>query len=88
MSLTQWLDNGWLVRHSTTRQEISRLLAVARRDLDVASGTGNGDWKFGVAYNAALKLCTVLLYAAGYRAVSELQSDAIAWLEANHPALV
>ncbi len=25
------------------------------------------DWQFGIAYNAALKLCTILRYAEGYR---------------------
>jgi hypothetical protein len=25
------------------------------------------DWKFGIAYNAALKLCTILLHDSGYR---------------------
>ena len=25
------------------------------------------DWRFGIAYNAALKLCTILLCAEGYR---------------------
>lgn len=25
------------------------------------------DWRFGIAYNAALKLCTILLFAQGYR---------------------
>ena len=25
------------------------------------------DWKFGIAYNAALKLCTIMLFTQGYR---------------------
>ncbi len=25
------------------------------------------DWRFGIAYNAALKLCTILLFAEGYK---------------------
>ena len=32
-----------------------------------------GDWRFGIAYNTALKLCTILLYASGYRAERTLQ---------------
>lgn len=27
----------------------------------------SSDWRFGIAYNSALKLCTILLYAEGYR---------------------
>jgi hypothetical protein len=40
--------------------------------LDAGSAIST-DWRFGIAYNAALKLCTVLLYAEGYRASRELQ---------------
>ncbi|MFW5887365.1 MAG: hypothetical protein ACOCUH_01070 [Bacteriovoracia bacterium] len=27
----------------------------------------SSDWQFGIAYNAAFKLCTILLRTAGYR---------------------
>ena len=38
------------------------------RDLADARNTSvSADWQFGIAYNAALKLCTILLYASGYR---------------------
>jgi hypothetical protein len=68
MSLTQWLDNGWVKRHETSRQEISALMEIARRDLgDARSSSISDDWRFGIAYNAVLKLCTVLVYAEGYR---------------------
>ena len=61
MSLKQWLDNGWLRRHQTSAKEISDLLAITERDLKDAKGGISDDWRFGIAYNAALKLCTVLL---------------------------
>jgi len=68
MSLKQWADNGWLKPHKTSRREIGSLLAIARRDLaDARADTISDDWRFGIAYNAALKLCTVLLRAEGYR---------------------
>lgn len=68
MSLKQWEANGWLRPHQTSRKEIANLLAIADRDItDAASSDISDDWKFGIAYNAALKLCTVMLYAAGYR---------------------
>jgi hypothetical protein len=38
-----------------------------------AEGDISNDWRFGIAYNAALKLCTVLLYASGYRPEKTLQ---------------
>ena len=73
MSLKQWANNGWLRAHQTSRQEIAQLLAITRRDLaDARSGGISADWRFGIAYNAALKLCTVLLYAEGYRPAQNL----------------
>ena len=38
-----------------------------------AAGDISADWRFGIAYNAALKLCTILLYAEGYRPEKNLQ---------------
>ncbi|MBO7687411.1 MAG: hypothetical protein J6V72_13550, partial [Kiritimatiellae bacterium] len=67
MSLQQWHLNGWLKTHQTDLQELSNLLAIADRDIaDAATAELSNDWKFGIAYNADLKLCTMLLYDAGY----------------------
>lgn len=67
MSLQQWAENGWLRPYSTNQKEITDLLAIVERDLADAAGSISSDWRFGIAYNAALKLCTVLLYASGFR---------------------
>lgn len=68
MSLQQWLDNGWLVRHTTSAGEIQDLFALADRDLaDCQSAGLSDDWRFGIAYNAALQLATAALYASGYK---------------------
>lgn len=68
MSLSQWASNGWLRSHKTSAEEIGNLLAIVKRDLhDAGEDAISADWRFGIAYNAALKLCTVLLYAEGYR---------------------
>lgn len=68
MSLEQWHKNGWLRPHKTNRQQIADLFAIAERDLaDARTARLSSDWQFGIAYNAALKLCTILLYAEGYR---------------------
>ena len=67
MSLQQWHNNGWLRPHKTTPAQIADLLAIVDRDLEDAFRDVSPDWQFGIAYNAALKLCTVLLYASGYR---------------------
>jgi hypothetical protein len=73
MTLKRWADNGWLEPHVTSAEEIANLLAIVNRDLADAGGAISQDWRFGIAYNAALKLCTILLYAEGYRAVRTLQ---------------
>jgi uncharacterized protein (UPF0332 family) len=71
MSLKQWADNGWLRPHTTSEEEIRKLLGMVERNLKDASENISADWKFSIAYNAALSLCNVLLYAEGYRAARE-----------------
>lgn len=73
MSLKQWADNGWLKAHRTSQKEIRRLLSIVERDLNDAQRDISSDWRFGIAYNAALKLCRILLSAEGYRPSHELQ---------------
>jgi len=67
MSLQDWAKFGWLKPHGTDLRELSNLLAIADRDIaDAAASELSNDWRFGIAYNAALKLCTMMLYDAGY----------------------
>ncbi|HSB71158.1 MAG TPA: hypothetical protein VLT62_17670 [Candidatus Methylomirabilis sp.] len=73
MALRQWQDNGWLRPHITSREEIGNLLTIVKRDLQDAQGGISPDWRFGIAYNAALKLCTILLFSEGYRPERTLQ---------------
>ena len=74
MSLKQWLDNGWLREHKTDKKEIANLFQIVGRDLkDAKEKSISQDWRFGIAYNAALKLCTILLAAEGYRPERTLQ---------------
>lgn len=69
MTLQQWLENRWLRWHDPKPREIMDLLQIVDRDLkDAQERNISNDWRFGIAYNAALKLCTILLYAEGYRA--------------------
>jgi len=73
MTLKQWSDNGWLKTHTTTPEEIENLFQIVERDLKDARSGVSADWRFGIAYNAALKLCTILLYVNGYKAERNLQ---------------
>jgi uncharacterized protein (UPF0332 family) len=69
MSLEDWVENHWLVRHETSPEEIADLLGLADRDLATAQlPTLNTDWKLNIAYNAALQAATAALAAAGYKA--------------------
>jgi hypothetical protein len=74
VSLQQWASNGWLRPHQTSPGEIQDLLSIIKRDLgDAQQSEISPDWRFGIAYNAALKLCTILIYTSGYRPEKTLQ---------------
>ena len=70
MTLKSWADNDWLRPHKSSRQEISDLLSIVDRDIKDATETEgvSTDWRFNIAYNAALTLCMILLHVSGYRA--------------------
>jgi HEPN domain-containing protein len=71
MSLEGWLRNGWLARHQASPREVAALLAAAADDLANAEKDLSAGWRFAIAYNAALRLSSVALSAAGYRAARE-----------------
>ena len=72
MSLRGWHSNGWLSEHRTSAEEIADLLGVADRDLNDCRVAGlSADWRFAIAYNAALQAATAALAAAGYRATRD-----------------
>ena len=69
MTLSRWVDNGWLRTHVSSPEELAALLAAADADLHDARTDGlSPAWAFNIAYNAALHLCTAALAAAGFRA--------------------
>ena len=67
MSLQDWAKAGWLRAHKPDRKQIADLFGIVDRDLADAARGLSPDWQFGIAYNAVLKLCTILLYAEGWR---------------------
>lgn len=74
MSLEQWFNNGWVKRHKSSSQEVANLFNIVERDLqDAETEELSADWKFGIAYNAALKLCMILISAEGFRPEKTLQ---------------
>ena len=68
-TLKTWQQDGWLKKHKASREEVADLLAVADRDLQACRTPGlHNDWRFNIAYNAALQLATAALAVAGYQA--------------------
>jgi hypothetical protein len=66
---TTAFKNGWLVAHKSSKQEITNLLGIVARDLkDSQAKDVSDDWRFAIAYNAALQAATAALAASGYRA--------------------
>jgi len=69
MSLLDWLKNGWIDEHPTSKREISDLLAAAARDLKTSLQMDlDTDWRYNIAYNGALQIAAAALAATGYRA--------------------
>ena len=70
--MAEWLTNGWLIEHETSRQEIQHLLRLADRDLaDCRNQSLSVDWRFNIAYNAALQCANAVLAGAGFRAAKD-----------------
>ena len=67
MSLENWVKIGWANELMSSKDEIMNLLNIVNRDLKDAEADISPDWKFGIAYNAVLKLCTVLVRANDIR---------------------
>jgi hypothetical protein len=68
MDLEQMFKNGWLVKHTPSKEEITDLLGVIDRDLESSRVPGlSPDWQLNIAYNAALQIAITALAASGYR---------------------
>jgi len=56
VSFADWVKNGWLVAHKSSKQEIANLLGIVARDLkDSQAKDVSDDWRFAIAYNAACR---------------------------------
>ena len=72
MSLQDWLNEGRLKAHKTSRKEIEQLFAVFERDMrDAKAEDLSADRRFATAYNAALMAARAALAASGYRTSGE-----------------
>lgn len=72
VSFGDWLRSRWLVKHGRSSEEIAGLLAIVERDIANVKVAGLAhDWKFNIAYDAALQAATAALAAAGFRAACQ-----------------
>jgi len=72
VSLQDWLNEGRLKTHNTSREEIGQLFAVFERDMADAQAEGlSDDRRFTTVYNAALMVARAALAASGYRTSGE-----------------
>ena len=72
MTLAEWKKNEWLVEHLSRRQEINHLFRLIERDLkDCRNKELSLDWRFNIAYNAALQCANDALAAEGFRAAKD-----------------
>ena len=68
----QFVANGDISPHATSKKEVANLLAVVKRDLRDASIAGlSADRQFATAYNAALQLCKIAIGCCGYRVAAK-----------------
>lgn len=68
MTLLNWRNAGWIRPHKSSPEEIRDLFLIVDRELaDAANTSISADSRYYIAYNGALKLCAILLFASGYR---------------------
>ena len=68
MTWTQWLADGKVKRHQTSKKELDSVRALIARDLSDASIQRlSADRRFATAYNAALQTAKMAILCAGYR---------------------
>jgi hypothetical protein len=73
MSLDKWLENTWVKKEPTSRDEIKGLLTIVERDLKDANVTAiSEDRRFEAGFNAARTLANIALRASGFRTTTQL----------------
>lgn len=69
MSLDDYQRNGWIQQAEVRPQELQQLMEVVERDIGQCQVAGLGaEWRFDIAYNAALQMAVVALGSRGFRA--------------------
>jgi len=69
MSIEKMAREGSIHPFRATADEISKAMAIARRDLALAESILDEslDWSYSIAYNAVLQACRAYMFSRGYR---------------------
>lgn len=72
MSIDRLANEGKIHPFKATREEITRVLSLAERDLVEAEKISGEslDWSYSIAYNSVLQACRAFMYYHGYRPAS------------------
>jgi hypothetical protein len=72
VSLNSYVENAWLKRQATSKQEIADQLSIVTRCMKDAGVEGiSDDLRFYTTFNALLALANIALRASGYRAANQ-----------------
>jgi hypothetical protein len=72
MSLDRYVENSWLRREPTSRQEIEDQMCIVARSMnDAAIESISDDLRFYTSFNAVLALANTALRASGYRTTNQ-----------------
>jgi len=85
MGYDDLLRSGRIRAEAVSRQEVTRALELAERDLRTARelAARERDWAFAIGYNAVLQACRAYMFAKGYRPAStESHRNTLAFMRA------
>lgn len=70
MALENWLEQGKLVKHKTTKEELTAIFGVIDRNFKDANIKGlSSDQKYILSYQAAFEAGAALIKCHGYRSI-------------------
>ena len=72
MPIDRLVREGSIHPFRTTREEIAKVIGIAKRDLAEADGITSMslDWRYAIAYDAVRQACRAYMFHLGYRPAS------------------
>ncbi len=70
MALENWFEQGKLLKHTATKEELTAIMGVVERNFQDASIKGlSSDQKYILSYQAAFEAALALIKCCGYRPI-------------------